>query len=79
MHESHDSTGFDATAVRNRSHSSWGKGCLLGLCLAGCVFWVIAAAATPNCALDSFTGSGFVSLNVGGFSLFISWSGYGCR
>ena len=79
MHDIQGRSGFDTATARKRSHSSWRKGCLLGLFLVGGCAWMIASAATPGCALDPLTGTNFLSLHVGGFSLFVTWNAYGCR
>jgi hypothetical protein len=61
------------------SPSSWGKGVLLGLVLVFSTLMLIDFISPQQCALDHLGAINYLSLNVGGFSVFIKWNPYSCR
>ena len=76
MHQVHHGSPIDSAS--RQSSSPWRKGCLLGLILLPVALWLLAPG-NEACALDSLGPFNYLSLNVGGFSLFVSWKSFGCR
>lgn len=61
------------------SPSSWRKGILLGLVLLVAALLLSDRAAPRQCALAGLDAVNYLSVNVGGFSVFVRWNQDGCR
>lgn len=62
-----------------RSLSSWRKGCLFGLILMTGLVLALDAIGQDGCTIDGIGAMNYLSLNIGGFSIFIQWNGATCR
>ena len=63
----------------SRSSSAWRKGILCALVFAAAGLLLLNVLTSPHCTVDGLRAVNYLSLHVGGFSVFVRWNAFGCQ